>query len=666
MWVSIYLKIRRHVQRYVSFKYYNGSLELQSPDPTQAQELLTILTPVQFSDMQSTVTFTTNEKHTEYDNLGQPALQSNVNYYYDNPSHIYPTRIITNNSKGQQLTTYLKYPLDYTLGQTLSLDNMNTSFKAGIGVAMNDMSNCLGAEQTALQPYQPFHGNTASNQSAFTTIANQYNCQATFRTDVTTATQNRDAAWNNYLLFINNSISTNTVAWQKGVLFMQANNIISPVIEKYSTQNQSDGNDYLLSATRNEYNILNNPVGVPAVFPSAISQVELTTPLLLSTFTANTDAYYKPQVSFGYDRYRNLAVQNKTLDKKMAYLWDYSNAYPIAQVTNADVSNVAYTSFEADGMGNWQFNNGAVTGGFSVTGLRNYTLGGANSITSSALAVGNYTITYWLKNGSPNLTINGATANVSVSKNGWTLYTRTINGINSVSISGTGIIDELRLYPADAQMVTYTYTPLAGISSTCDATNHIVYNVYDGLGRLTAIQDQDYNVVKSYSYTYASTPSCGTNYTNQQPHSGTYTKNDCGTGYVGSAVTYYVPVGKWSSTSSQTDAEQKAGTDVTTNGQAYTNLNGTCTLYVCGPSNCNNGYNIKCVNNVCETANRSNVSSVWIKTIPPGSPPNSVASFYWKCTWHFQWSDGSVGTDYYEYNSTSCPLGCVGCTIIVN
>ena len=59
--------------------------------------------------------------------------------------------------------------------------------------------------------------------------------------------------------------------------------------------------------------------------------------------------------------------------------------------------------------------------------------------------------------------------------------------------------------------------------------------------------------------------------------SGTATKNSCGTGYSGSVVTYSVSGSKYSSTTSQADANNKAIADVSANKQAYANANGTCT-----------------------------------------------------------------------------------------
>ena len=56
------------------------------------------------------------------------------------------------------------------------------------------------------------------------------------------------------------------------------------------------------------------------------------------------------------------------------------------------------------------------------------------------------------------------------------------------------------------------------------------------------------------------------------------TKNSCGSGYIGSTVTYTVAANKYSSTVSQTDADNKAIADLDANKQTYANANGTCTI----------------------------------------------------------------------------------------
>lgn len=59
--------------------------------------------------------------------------------------------------------------------------------------------------------------------------------------------------------------------------------------------------------------------------------------------------------------------------------------------------------------------------------------------------------------------------------------------------------------------------------------------------------------------------------------SGTYRKNNCPEGYVGSEVTYTVKAGSYCSMVSQAAANNLALAEITANGQAYANAHGTCT-----------------------------------------------------------------------------------------
>ncbi|WP_431293565.1 DUF5977 domain-containing protein [Pedobacter sp. P26] len=56
----------------------------------------------------------------------------------------------------------------------------------------------------------------------------------------------------------------------------------------------------------------------------------------------------------------------------------------------------------------------------------------------------------------------------------------------------------------------------------------------------------------------------------------TFTKNNCGTGFQGSSVSYTVAANTYSSTVSQADADQKASNALNSEGQANANANGTC------------------------------------------------------------------------------------------
>ena len=56
-----------------------------------------------------------------------------------------------------------------------------------------------------------------------------------------------------------------------------------------------------------------------------------------------------------YDNLGNIQEMKKTQDISMAYLWDYKQSMVVAEVKNASQNKIAYTSFESDGKGNWQF-----------------------------------------------------------------------------------------------------------------------------------------------------------------------------------------------------------------------------------------------------------------------------------------------------------------------
>lgn len=206
-----------------------------------------------------------------------------------------------------------------------------------------------------------------------------------------------------------------------------------------------------------------------------------------------------------YDKYGNILQQQKAGDMFQSYIWDYTSVYPIAKCSNAAVSSIAATSFEADGTGGWTTGGTTPLAG-GVTGNQYYLLNSDITMTGLASST-NYIVSYWSNRGaysisgtSPGYPIKGKS--VSIGGVSWTYYEHLITGQNSVQINGSGGVDELRLYPANALMTTYTYAPLVGMTSQCDEANRITYFEYDELERLRDIKDQDGNVIKTYDYHY--------------------------------------------------------------------------------------------------------------------------------------------------------------------
>jgi YD repeat-containing protein len=109
-------------------------------------------------------------------------------------------------------------------------------------------------------------------------------------------------------------------------------------------------------------------------------------------------------------------------------------------------------------------------------------------------------VSYWSKGGA--YAVNGSSYMQGVTVNGWTYFEHTLTGKNAVEVIGNGRIDELRLYPSDSQMTTYTYDPLVGMTSMTDAKGQTTTYEYDSFQRLKVIKDQNGKILKQMDYHY--------------------------------------------------------------------------------------------------------------------------------------------------------------------
>lgn len=181
---------------------------------------------------------------------------------------------------------------------------------------------------------------------------------------------------------------------------------------------------------------------------------------------------------------------------------------PIAKVTNATSNSIAYTSFEGNidfsqavnnvlTIGNWEVTVGtgtSIVSAESKTGVKHYI---GNQITKSNLPVNDYHVSFWAKGGGI-VNVNGQIVTTTTE---WKEYKFEITNSTNVTIQSSGAkLDELRLHPKNAQMLTYTYIPLVGTTSVCDINGGCIYYEYDTFGRLLSVKDEDGNLVQAYEY----------------------------------------------------------------------------------------------------------------------------------------------------------------------
>lgn len=270
------------------------------------------------------------------------------------------------------------------------------------------------------------------------------------------------------------------------------------------------------------------------------------------------DSRYRETGSMLYDSKDNLvkySLLNGGNYNTVSYLWGYGQQYPIAKVTNATEADIAYTGFESDDQNKWTINSGTcplvTTGGH--TGSNSLQVGASvygpiYELTPSAVFQSKkFVLSCWVKtpglfgSSSGSLVIYtaattpaGSTAVYPSSAaeankvktfgsngNTWTYIEVVIDlakvksqgGIGTTNLklrayvqntdgTATMQVDDMRLYPLEARMQTYTYAPLVGATSEADEGDRPTYYEYDSYNRLMLKRDQDGYITETFDYNY--------------------------------------------------------------------------------------------------------------------------------------------------------------------
>jgi hypothetical protein len=224
----------------------------------------------------------------------------------------------------------------------------------------------------------------------------------------------------------------------------------------------------------------------PLLFPKEKIALTINQPAL----PANVPAYvpatsynttlYRKLFSLDYDAHGNLMHIQKTSDMPVTYLWGYNNSFPVAEIRNALNTECYYTSFEEDGDAFTEGLGGSLARtGDKVKNISSYTFPSEYTPNES-----NTWMSYWFW-----------------SNNKWN-FSGPLPFQRTVTFSGSKM-DEVRAFPKQAQMKTFTYNTLVGgVSSITDENSQSQYFEYDLTGRLKLIRNADKQILKTFFYHY--------------------------------------------------------------------------------------------------------------------------------------------------------------------
>jgi len=295
-----------------------------------------------------------------------------------------------------------------------------------------------------------------------------------------------------------------TVLTTKPVSYMVNNNIIGQPLQVVNSK-VTNGAEQIVSASITNYKGINvtPPSGTPQVTvkPNYNYQLEFVQPPLASsltnyavTYSGNNEIeqidsrFIKHRQFVNYDLRGNIAQYNgnvttSTSQANTSYGWGYNGLVPVIEIKNAASNEFYFNSFEEDQTGV------APTG--SMTTHTGHKYSTSNSVLWTPPATGRtYVLSYWYY-------LSGVWK-----YSGEIPYTGTSYSLNTGSAASSTAYDDIRIYPKDAMMTTYTYDLLVGMTSSTDAKGEVTYYEYDGFQRLQNIKDKDGNIIKHMDYHY--------------------------------------------------------------------------------------------------------------------------------------------------------------------
>jgi len=320
-------------------------------------------------------------------------------------------------------------------------------------------------------------------------------------------------------------------------------------------------NDRVVYASLIENNIYNatyvdGSLSSGMTLPSKILELETVAPLndyqpVRRYWTY--DSRLKTQITIEmYDAYGNVLQLKKPNDLLTSFIWGYNGSLMTAATQNASYNEIYFESFE-DEKWLWDASNPDKparylhdwhNGRYSL-----YVKNGEFGISQTVDGLSQdrkYILSAWIKTEDGFDASNGNQANLIIQvidkSNGqqlawlttwvtqtngvWKLFERDVDLANysqnvklkielwNSNNSKYLLADDIRFVPKDAQMTSYTYHPILGLTSVTDPNNISQFFEYDSFGRLKNVRNNDGKITARNYYHYYNDPSSDTPFLN--------------------------------------------------------------------------------------------------------------------------------------------------------
>ena len=324
-------------------------------------------------------------------------------------------------------------------------------------------------------------------------------------TQLSKSISSQDSTWKQFRYPLDYTIPTGTTSSSvlQGIRWLQQHHQLTPVLE----QNEGTKQGSTSRVTAGSYT--SYTFGQP--WQSYL--LNIAAPLEQQQFVVSTVQNGQLQRDPHYQMREEIALRDPVgnvlqVEKdhvSTSFIWGYNQSLVVAKIAHANYSQIGYSSFENRELNSWTGSSQGIQLEQAYSGKASYLLR-VGSLSKTALAPGTYLLSAWIREGSGTVFANAqpfiATATMV---KGWRLYrTEMVLVVSTtVTVSGTGQIDDLRLYPKDAQMITYTHEPMVGVTSRTDVDGRTAIFEYDALGRLLRTRDEQGRILSQEQYHYS-------------------------------------------------------------------------------------------------------------------------------------------------------------------